>query len=394
MKQLLTIAMVLALLGLPTRAPAAVDGPPVEINAILSLTGAGAFFGNSAAKTLSIIQNLVNASGGIGGRPLAFRVLDDGSNPQTALQLASDVSGRKIAGVLGPSLTATCAAILPMVNSSGPAAYCISPSVQPDSGSFMFSNGPTGEDGAAVLLRFIRTSGMTRIAILNSTDASGQAVDKALTSALAEPENKSLTVVAHAHFAPADVSVGAQIAQIKAARPQALISWAVGTPFGTVLRGAADGGLAVPIFTGAGNETIEQMKQYTHILPKELYFEAELDMATGGKVLPSIAKMQVDYFKAFSAAGLQTDGGYGGIWDMAMIYVDAYKRFNGAPTAAQLHDYIEGLHGYVGVNGIYDFSRFAQRGVGQETDMIVRWNLATQSFVAASLPGGVVIRKR
>ncbi|HEV8020325.1 MAG TPA: ABC transporter substrate-binding protein [Candidatus Lustribacter sp.] len=381
------LAVVAALLSAVAPVRAA-DGPPVEINAMLSMTGAGAFFATSAAKTLTIIQGLVNASGGIAGRPLIFTVIDDASNPQTAVELATQLVAKRVPALLGPSLTATCSAIAPFTAKSGPVSYCISPSISPDPGSYMFSNGPTGEDGAAVLLRFIRAQGMTHVAILNSTDASGQAVDKALEAALALPENKPLTVVAHEHFAPNDVSVAAQISRIKAANPQALISWAVGTPFGTVLRGVSDGGLEVPVLTGAGNQTADQMKQYAHILPKQIYFESLLDMSAGGDVPANVAKTQAIYFKAFKAAGIQTDGGYGGIWDMAMMYVDAYKHYNGNPTADQVHDFIEAQRSWVGVNGSYDYSKFPQRGVGQDADMISTWNAATQSFIAASKPAG------
>jgi branched-chain amino acid transport system substrate-binding protein len=387
MKRLLSVLAALVLLLAPATSRAT-DGPPVEIDAMLSMTGAGAFFATSAAKTLSIIETQVNGTGGIAGRPLKFVVLDDGSNPQTAVELATQLVAKKVPAILGPSLTATCSAMLPLVTKSGPVSYCISPSVRPDPGSYMFSNGPTGEDGAAVLLRFIRQHGITRIAILNSTDASGQAVDKSLALALAEPEFQPLQVVAHAHFAPLDVSVAAQISQIKAANPQALISWAVGTPFGTVLRGASDGGLDIPIFTGAGNQTAVQMKQYASMLPKQIYFESMLDMATGAVVPPPIAKMQAIYFKAFNAAGVQTDGGYGGIWDMAMIYVDAFRHYNGNPTADQVHEFLERQRAYPGVSGVYDYGKYVQRGVGQDGDMISTWNPGTQSFVAASKPGG------
>lgn len=109
-------------------------------------------------------------------------------------------------------------------------------------------------------------------------------------------------------------------------------------------------------------------------------------MAPGAAVSPPIAKVQVVYFKAFKADGLQTDGGYGGIWDMAMMYIEAYRN-GGAPTAAQVHDYIEQLGAYVGVNGIYDFSRRPQRGLSQ-ADLIERWDAPRKSFIPASKPGG------
>ena len=43
---------------------------------------------------------------------------------------------------------------------------------------------------------------------------------------------------------------------------------------------------------------------------------------------------------------------------------------------------------YPGVSGVYDYGKYVQRGVGQDGDMISTWNPGTQSFVAASKPGG------
>jgi len=43
--------------------------------------------------------------------------------------------------------------------------------------------------------------------MLNSTDASGAALDKAFEDAFALPEFSSLNLIAHQHFSPADQSV-------------------------------------------------------------------------------------------------------------------------------------------------------------------------------------------
>lgn len=384
--RLLAAALVLTLVA---PAPArALSGAPVEIEALIDLTGPGAFFGASAAKTLKIIEDRTNATGGIDGRPLKFVIEDEASSPQTALQIVQQLIARNVPAILGPSLTVTCQAVYPIVADKGPVSYCISPSVVTAPGSYMFANSSSSVDGMSTVVRFFRERGMTRLAVLNATDASGQSVDKTLATVFALPENKDVTVVAHEHFAPNDISVSAQMSRIKAADPQGLISWAVGTPFATVLRGANDAGFDEPILTGAGNMTFAQVKQYAPYMPKQLYFEGFLAMATGPDVPPRVRKAQAAFHRAFADAGVVPDGGYVGIYDMATLYVEAYKHFNGTPTAEQLHDYIEGLRDYVGANGIYDFHTYPQRGLGQTSNVVETYDASKNAFVAVSKPGG------
>ncbi len=51
-----------------------------------------------------------------------------------------------------------------------------------------------------------------------STDASGQDAENGLKSVLALPENKDMQLVATAHFNITDVSVAAQLEDVKAAQ--------------------------------------------------------------------------------------------------------------------------------------------------------------------------------
>ena len=52
---------------------------------------------------------------------------------------------------------------------------------------------------------------------MTSTDASGQDAEKGIKANLATPENSEVTAVAWEHFNPTDVSVSAQIQNIKPA---------------------------------------------------------------------------------------------------------------------------------------------------------------------------------
>ena len=57
-------------------------------------------------------------------------------------------------------------------------------------------------------------------------------------------------------------------------------------------------------------------------------------------------------------------------------------------TAEQVRDYIDNLHGWVGVNGVYDFSGQEQRGIGIEGMVLIRWDASKNEFVPNSRAGG------
>ena len=167
--------------------------------------------------------------------------------------------------VLGPAVTATCAAAAPLVAPAGPVMFCISPFINLT--PYVYVTAGTALDSAVVVLRYYRMKGFKRFAMLNSTDASGAALDKAFEDAFTLTENRGLALVAHQHFSPADQSVAAQMANIKAAAPQVLISWTVGSPFSTVLRGIHDSGLDVPLVANGANMTMAQMSQLLDFVP-------------------------------------------------------------------------------------------------------------------------------
>ena len=75
---------------------AAPAGPPLDVYAILTTTGTGAFFGQAEAKALTVLESQLNATGGIGGRPVHFNVLDDQGNPQVTVQLVSDLIAKNV----------------------------------------------------------------------------------------------------------------------------------------------------------------------------------------------------------------------------------------------------------------------------------------------------------
>jgi branched-chain amino acid transport system substrate-binding protein len=276
----------------------------------------------------------------------------------------------------------------PIVAKAGPVQYCFSPGLHPKRGNYIFSAGVGVLDDAIGTVRFFREKGWTNVAVITATDAIGQEMDRSFAAALALPENRGMHVVATEHFNPADISVAAQVARVKSANPQAILTWVTGTPFGTLLRGLHDAGLDVPVSSSTGNMSFAQMGQYGSFLPKELYFAGLRSMSREGTNAGPVHDAQERYFNAFQSVGARPDVLNAMNWDAAVIVVDALRHIGTTATADQIRDYITNLHGYAGTLGMYDFSDPEQRGLTLSALVIDRWDPVKADFVAASKPGG------
>lgn len=361
---------------------------PYELYAILPLTGGAAFLGTSEVRTMRVVETLTNKAGGIKGRPLKIDILDDQTNPQVSVQLAHQLVAKNVPVFLGPGISATCSAIGPVVSKTGPTSYCFSPAIHPPAGSFQFSASVDTSDLGVILVRFFKAHGWKRIAVMTSTDATGQDFDRVIERTIALPEFRDMTLVAHEHFGTTDVTAAAQVARVQAIKPQAMIVWTTGTPLGTVLHSVHDAGLDVPIATSNSNMSYAQLQQLANVLSKELYFPGMRAMTPEGTGPGPIRDAQTRYFRAFKAIGIKPDFGNNLSWDPTMIVVDALRAIGPDATAEQIRSWIANLHGWAGINGIYDFRAGDQRGIGQGAGVVHRWDPVKGDFVVMSRPGG------
>jgi branched-chain amino acid transport system substrate-binding protein len=108
-----------------------------------------------------------------------------------------------------------------------------------------------------------------------------------------------------------------------------------------------------------------------------------------GDVRPGpIQDAQRVFFRALKGANLKPDAASVTGWDPLMIVLSAYAHLGPDPTAQQIHEYIENLHGFAGVNGLYDFRDGGQRGIGAQAIVVDRWDPAAKTFIVLSKPGG------
>ena len=382
-RTLVALPLSLAMLLAPaTNVTAAVSGPPVEIPVILPITGPAALVGVSQQQGLQVLEQHLNAAGGIHGRPVHFAFYDDQGNPQVSVQLFNGVVARGAQVVLGGAFSALCKAVSPLVTPTGPVLYCISPAVKPAPNGYVFSASIHPLDLIAAGLRFFRQHGWKRVALLISTDATGQEVDQNLDAILARPAVRGIQIVAHEHYAPADVTATAQATKIVALNPDAVIVWA-GIGLATPLRSLSDAGSLAPVLLSNAVQTYTAMTQFASFLPKQLYFAVGKWGAYPNVSAGPVRDALRQYFDAFKTAGIRPDEGNEISWDPGLIVVEALRQLGPDAQAPQIHQWLERLHGFVASNGYYDFRTGDQRGLNPNDVVISIWDPAKQLWTYA-----------
>ena len=371
-----------AVLLLARSTSAAMAADPLQIPAILPVTGPAAFLGKEFGETLRLLEDRVNKTGGIHGRPIHFAIADDQSSPQVAVQLTNALLASNPKLIIDGGPLALCAAVAPLV-ANGPVMYCLSPSMRADANSFTFSVMASSRDCLIASMDYFKSRGYKKIAILNGTDATGVDADAILADIIKTPDFAGMSYAAYEHFNLADLSVAAQISRIKASGAQAMIAYTTGTPIATVLHGMSDGGLDIPIATSNGNMSVAQLDGYKSFLPKELFFPAyaafTTESATDGGV-----QAKIDEFKAeMKAANSTADLLHAIPWDASFLIVEALKRAGPGATSAQIRSSLDGVQNWPGMLGRYDFRAVPNRGLGLKSMIVVKWDPAHSVWTTA-----------
>jgi branched-chain amino acid transport system substrate-binding protein len=363
----------------------AIAADPFVVPVITSMTGSGAFIGKETEDTLKRLETAANRQGSINGAPIHFEIYDDQGKPQVAVQLLSDIMAKGHQIVLGPSLTNSCLAVAPFVTTKI-VEYCLSPGLDPAKGAFNFAPSVSGPDIFSAMVHYFHKKGWNRIATITTSDATGQQADQRLGGAVALFENKGVQIVDQEHFAPADLTIAAQVARLKAAQPQVVIAWVIGTPFVTVLRSMSDAAFDVPLLASNSNMIYDQMKSWSAIMPSQLMFSGPAFL--GGLTSRAQNAAVNQFFSVTKDVGVTPDFALSIAWDPALIVVAALRKLGTGATAQQIHDYIESLHRFPGILGVYDFTTGDQRGLTQRDLTIMRWDKPKSTWIAVSKPGG------
>lgn len=342
-----------------------------KIGLVSSLTGPGSFIGDPFAKAAKLAVDKANAAGGINGKKIELIVYDsEASADKTLVFVKKLINDDKVAVILGPDFSGTVRASLPTIEDAKIVSLYNTPIIEPKPNSFHFTPWPSEETGYRVALKSLQGRGVKNMAVIATTDLSGQSGYRWVEKLHKE---YGIKLVATERMEMADKDVTAQLTKIKASRPDAVFSIGSGAIVAVVAKGYTRLGFTQPLMlsTGAISATFPELLK--GITPDTLIFATYnlLVVDTLPDSHPSKKPIK-DFLKIYKENFGKEGDQYGGSgWDMAQIAIAAMRKVG--TDRVKIRDEIQKVRNYPGTMAPITFSPEQHRGTADDAFIMAQF---------------------
>lgn len=237
------------LVGTGTGENCVIDSP-VQIGAALSLTGAAGSYGLSQKQGLELALEELNAAKGI---EYKLAVEDDASEPRQGISVMETFVGNGTSIALGPTLSNTAVAAMPIANDAGMPVMGISTTASgiTEIGEFVFRDSLTEAQVIPQTIdAVIDEFGLKKVVVMYSNDdAFTESGYEVMADALAETD---VDVVETLTFSKSDTDFRSLLTAAKAENPDAIIVSALIEAAVPLVTQARELGIDQPIVGGNG----------------------------------------------------------------------------------------------------------------------------------------------
>ncbi|MDR0338640.1 MAG: branched-chain amino acid ABC transporter substrate-binding protein [Desulfovibrio sp.] len=336
---------------------AAAFAAPVKIGLMAPLTGAFASEGQDMKKTLEILVEETNNTGGINGEKVELVVEDDGSTPRSAATAASRMVAQGVPAAVGTYGSAVTEASQDIYHEAG--------IVQIGTGSTsirltakgmerFFRTCPRDDEQGRVAKDSLVKLGFKKVAILhdNSAYAKGLADE---TRDLINKE-KSIEIVFFDALVPGERDYSAILTKIKGVKPDAIFFTGYYNEAGLLLRQMTEMKWTVPMLGGDATNNLDLVKIAGKGPAKGYYF---ISPPMPSDIDTELAR---NFLKDFAAKYKSQPNS---VWsvlagDAYLVIVEAIRRKGADPAA--IADYLHnGLKNFSGLTGPIAFDEKGDR---------------------------------
>ena len=196
---------------------------PIQIGVILSLTGANGATGQQQDSGLVTYVNDINKHGGVGGRKINLKVLDDQSSATVDVQDFNQLEGNQsTVAVVGPTSTPGGILVKPLANRDQIAymAPLTTDSFSNPPNDWFFRTIPSISVEAKSLLQYAHQEGLHTIGLLYPQESLGQ---DAAADIQSEAASEGLTISDSVAYPANTLDPSVEIQKVKASNPDAYI---------------------------------------------------------------------------------------------------------------------------------------------------------------------------
>lgn len=379
LKSLAAVAAVTAFVG----TAAAQD---IKVGVTLSATGPAASLGIPERNTFPLLPTT------IAGKKVQYIVLDDASDTTSAVKNTRKlITEDKVDVVVGSTVTPNSLAMIDVAAESETPMIAMAASsriVEPVDAKrrWVFKTPQNDQQMAVVIIGHMLAQGIKTVAYIGFADAYGEGWWGAFSSIA---EARGLKILASERYQRTDTSVTGQVLKIVAAKPDAVLIGASGTPAALPQKTLKERGYAGKIYQTHGVAN----RDFLRVCGKD----CEDTLLPAGPVLVArllpnehpVKKSALAYVEAYEKVhgkdSVSTFGAHAwdaGILLQAAIPVALKKAQPGTKEfRAALRDALEGLKNVPGAHGIFNMSPNDHLGLDQRAAVMVQikngdWNLA------------------
>lgn len=385
-----TAVGVTALLVLGSFSWALGAGAPYTVGAVLSVTGGASFLGEPERNTAKMIEEWINAAGGIKGHPLKVIIEDTKSDEgQAVLAVRKLLEKDKVVAIFGPSTTGESMAVVPiMEKAQTPLVSCaaalsiVTPKDELDrimaaktfdmpkkQNKWIFKTPQTDTSAVEAIYDHMKKKGIARIAIITVTAGFGDFGRQELKRVAPA---YGISIVADERYGPKDSDMTAQLTKIKGTNAQAVVNWSVGPPQVIVTKNWKQLDMKIPLYQSHGFGSKRNIELAGGAAEGVLCPLSRLVVAEKAKAdhpqKPVIMKYKTEYEKKFKT-DVSTFGGHA--WDALYMLVEALKEVG--PNKAKIRDYLETrIRNWPGTGGVFNITAEDHTGLKKDAfEMIV-----------------------
>jgi branched-chain amino acid transport system substrate-binding protein len=358
-----------------------------KIGAIFASSGPASMLGLPEKNTVEMLEESINAAGGINGVPIDVVMYDTEADPTKTVTAANKlIENDKVDVIIGPTTSGTSLAILDVVKDAQiPLISCAAAVsiVQPVSERYwVFKTPQTDVMAVEKIYTKLQKDGLKKVAIITVSNGFG---DSGRTQLQKFAPEYGLEIVADDRYGAKDTDMSAQLTKIKGTDAEAIICWGTNPGPAVIAKNRKQLGITIPLYNSHGVAS-----------PK--FIELAGDAAEGtflpaGKLIVAdqlaeddpqrkvLIEYKKEYESRYGAGTVNTFGGHA--YDALKIAAMAIKKAadDGEVTRAAIRDQIEKIKGFVGTGGIFNFSPEDHNGLTKDGFVMVeivngKWTLA------------------
>jgi len=364
----------LALLALLAATAARAD---INIGVTLSATGPAASLGIPEKNTIALMPQT------IGGQKVNYIVLDDASDTTNAVANARRlVSESKVDVILGSTTTPNSLAMIDVAAESQTPMISMAASariVEPVDAKrrWIFKTPQNDIMMSLAIASHMAAQGVKTVGFIGFSDAYGEGWYQEFSKVAG---SKGLTIVANERYARTDTAVTGQALKIVAAKPDAVLIAASGTPAVLPERALKERGYAGRYYQTHGVANNDFLRVGGKDVDGTLLPSGPVLVAAQLPPSHPVRKSALDYVARYEAAygkgSVSTFGAHA--WDAGLVMqaaaVQALKKAKPgtAEFRAALRDALENVHDIAGAHGIFNMSPTDHLGLDQRARVMVR----------------------